>query len=148
MRLTFAGAPEIPAPRDLVWRRLTDPEFVARSAPGVESVERIDDTHFKVMSGFGVGPFKLHLALDVELGNLIPPTSLTMRTRGHAPGSTIEVGADVRLEPVDGSRTRLTWTAETEVNGFAAGIGAPFLESVARKLTDHFWQAFAEAAGR
>ena len=55
MKLNFSGAPEITAPRAMVWSKLLDADFVAASAPGVESVERVDPTHFKVISGLGVG---------------------------------------------------------------------------------------------
>ena len=40
MTLQFSGAPEIRATREQVWRRLLDPEFIGRSAPGVETVDR------------------------------------------------------------------------------------------------------------
>src|SRR5207253_10145708 len=59
VRLDFSGAPEIAAPPAEVWKRLLDHEFVASVAPGVESVEPIDDRHFKVISGFGVGAVKV-----------------------------------------------------------------------------------------
>ena len=39
MKLEFAGAPEVTVSREEVWARLMDPNFVAASAPGVESVE-------------------------------------------------------------------------------------------------------------
>jgi len=55
MKLHFSGAPEITSSRSHVWKRLLDPNFVAKSAPGVESVEAIDPTHYKVISAFGVG---------------------------------------------------------------------------------------------
>jgi len=49
MKLHFEGAPEIAKSRAQVWRCLMDPNFVAQSAPGVESVETIDPSHFKVI---------------------------------------------------------------------------------------------------
>jgi carbon monoxide dehydrogenase subunit G len=55
MKLHFEGAPEIVTSRAHVWRCLMDPNFVAQSAPGVESVTTIDPTHFTVISAFGVG---------------------------------------------------------------------------------------------
>src|SRR5207253_1944649 len=47
VRLDFSGAPEIAAPPAEVWKRLLDHEFVASVAPGVESVEPIDDRLLK-----------------------------------------------------------------------------------------------------
>jgi carbon monoxide dehydrogenase subunit G len=148
MHLKFSGAPEISAPREKVWERLLDPQFVSKSAPGVESVETIDDRHFKVISGFGVGAIKLRFTLDVALSDVVPPSNLTMKARGKAPGSAVEVTATLHLETLDGTRTRLNWTADTEVSGTVASVGARLLEGTARKLTDQFWKDFAAAAGK
>ena len=145
MHLKFSGAPEVHAPRTKVWSLLTDPHFVAGNGPGVQSVEVIDPTHFKVISGFGVGSIKLVFVLDVELADLIPLVGFTMRTRGKVPGSAIDVRAKVTLEDIDAG-TRLNWEADTEVSGTVASIGARLLESTARKLTEQFWNDFAEAA--
>ena len=35
------------APRDRVWAFVIDPNQVGQCGPGVESIEVIDDTHFK-----------------------------------------------------------------------------------------------------
>src|SRR5688572_31508127 len=66
MKLDFSGAPIIDAPRKAVWQRLMDPNFIAASAPGVETVEAVDPTHFNVISGLGIGPMRLQFRLDAE----------------------------------------------------------------------------------
>jgi carbon monoxide dehydrogenase subunit G len=143
MKLHFSGAPEISTTRAHVWRRLLDPSFVAQSAPGVESVEAIDATHFKVVSAFGVGAIKLRFALNVELSDVVEPERATMRARGKAPGSVVDVVANVRLEDATAGRVRLQWTAESDVSGTVASVGARLLEGTARKLTEQFWTDFA-----
>ena len=87
MRLEFAGAPEVTVSREEVWARLMDPNFVAASVPGVESVEPVDPTHFKVLSGIGVGPIRVSFQLDVELSDVVPPERLRMTALGRASGS-------------------------------------------------------------
>ena len=88
MQLEFSGAPEIEAPRSAVWARLMDPNFVAASAPGVESVEAIDATRFKVISGLGMGSLKVSFQLDLELSDIVEPERLTMTAKGTGPGRT------------------------------------------------------------
>jgi carbon monoxide dehydrogenase subunit G len=144
MRLEFSGAPEIAAPPERVWQRLLDPEFVASVAPGVEKVETIDDRHFKVVSGFGVGSVKVKFHLDVELSDVNPPKSLTMSARGTAPGSAMEVTTALLIEPVSPNRSRLKWDAKSEVRGTVASVGGRLLKGTAKKLTETFWEKFAE----
>lgn len=146
MKLEFSGAPEIPAPRARVWARLTDPDFIAASAPGVESVERVDPTHFRVISGIGVGMMRVKFELEVELSDIVEPERLRMTARGRAPGSAVDTVSSVRLEPLGDSRTRLGWTATTTVSGAVAALGGRLIEGIARRLTEEFWADFARRA--
>ncbi|HSB55156.1 MAG TPA: SRPBCC domain-containing protein, partial [Gemmatimonadales bacterium] len=98
MRLSFSGMPEVPAPLADVWPRIINPHFVARHGPGVESVAVLDLRHFKVITGFGVGSIRLRFGIDVELLEVNPPNYFTMKCRGKAPGSAVEVTAELALE--------------------------------------------------
>jgi len=144
MKLEFSGSPEIAAPRDLVWQRLMDPHFVAQSAPGVESVEVIDPNHFKVISGFGVGSIKLRFTMDAELFDIVPNQSAKMRVRGKAPGSAVDVLSRLELQDGGPGKVRLNWSATSEMSGTVASVGARLLEGTARKLTEQFWNDFAQ----
>lgn len=142
MKFEFSGAPVIPATRQVVWARLTDPDFVAASAPGVESVEARDSTHYSVVSGVGLGPMKIRFTVDVELFGIVEREALSMRSRGNGAGSVVEVVSAVRLVDADGG-TRLDWRAVSEVSGAVAGLGGRMVEGVARMLTEQFWTDFA-----
>jgi carbon monoxide dehydrogenase subunit G len=143
MKLEFSGAPEITASRQQVWTKLMDPDFVAASAPGVESVEAVDPTHFKVISGLGVGSIKVRFKLDVELFDVLPGQQLKMRARGKAPGSAVDVVSHLRLEDAGPEKTRLNWSATSEASGTVASVGARLLDGTARRLTEGFWTDFA-----
>jgi uncharacterized protein len=146
MKLEFAGSPVITATPQEVWTRLTDPDFVAASGPGVESVEALDPTHFKVISGLGVGSVKVRFRLDVELFDIIEGQRLKMRARGKAPGSAVDVLSRLELQDAGPGRTRLQWSATSELSGTVASVGARLLEGTARRLTEEFWTDFARRA--
>lgn len=143
MRLSFSGAPEVPAALRDVWPRIVDPHFVAKHGPGVESVEVLDPYRFKVITGFGVGSIKLRFGIDVELVQVLPQNKLTMKARGKAPGSAVEITAALALEVIEETRTRLAWQADTNISGTVASVGARLMEGTARKLTEQFWNKFA-----
>ena len=143
MKLAFAGTPEIRAARDEVWRRVLDPEFVARSAPGVESVEVLADNRFRMTLGFGIALLKFHFAMDVGFHDIVHRESARMVARGSAPGTTVDMESRIRLEELAPERQRLHWDAVTIVDGALAGVGSRLVEGVARKLTERFWQDFA-----
>jgi len=144
MKLEFSGSPAIAAPRARVWERLMDPHFVAQSAPGVESVEAVDPTHFKVISGFGVGSIRVRFTMDIELFDIDAGKSAKMRVRGKAPGSAIDVVSKLQVDDAGSGGTQLNWSATSEVSGTVANVGARLMEGTARKLTEQFWTDFAQ----
>jgi uncharacterized protein len=148
MKLEFSGSPAIAAPRERVWERLMDPHFVAQSAPGVESVQVIDATHFKVVSGFGVGSIKVRFAMDVELYDIVDGRSAKMRVRGKAPGSAIDVVSNLQVDDAGSAGTQLKWSATSEISGTVASVGARLMEGTARKLTEQFWTDFAQRVSK
>jgi carbon monoxide dehydrogenase subunit G len=146
MKFQFSGDPVITAPRQVVWDRLTDPDFIAASAPGVESVQALDPTHFTVMSGLGLGPMKVKFTLDVELFDVVERESLRMRSLARGPGSVVDVLSVVRLEDAQAG-TRLNWSATSDVSGTLANLGPRMIEGAARMMSDQFWSDFARRVG-
>ncbi|HET7422274.1 MAG TPA: carbon monoxide dehydrogenase subunit G [Gemmatimonadales bacterium] len=146
MKFQFSGDPVITAPRQFVWDRLTDPDFIAASAPGVESVQALDPTHFTVMSGLGLGPMKVKFTLDVELFDVVERESLRMRSLARGPGSVVDVLSVVRLEDAQAG-TRLNWSATSDVSGTLANLGPRMIEGAARMMSDQFWSDFARRVG-
>jgi uncharacterized protein len=147
VKLQFSGSPEVRAPKHIVWQRLVDPRFVAGSAPGIESVEVIDSTRFRVISGFGPRAMKARITLDGELFDLVAGTSAKMRLRGKGPGSHVEVLSTIAVRDAGAGQVRLDWTATSELSGTVANLGAKLLEGVARKMTEQFWDDFARRVG-
>ena len=150
MELDFSGAPLITAPRSMVFQRLLDPDAVAAAAPGVESIEPVGDHHFRVSSAFGVGAIRLQFSLDIELSDIVEPERATMRAYGEAPGSMVDVHTSIRLEekgppPV---QTQLHWEARATINGMLAKLPGRMVEGAVRKLTDEFWDTFAQQASK
>lgn len=144
MRLEFTGVEAVHESAERVWQLLMDHRVVASCAPGVESVEAIDETHFNVTAALGVGNVKLRFALNVTLSELVPPKSGRMTMRGQAPGSRLNAETSFQLESPGPASTRLTWTVASDVHGTVASVGARLLRGTAKKLTGAFWKKFAK----
>jgi uncharacterized protein len=81
--------------------------------------------------------------MDVELFDVVPNKSASMRVRGKAPGSAIDVVSRLEIQDSAPDRVRLTWSATSEISGTVASVGARLMEGTARKLTEQFWTDFA-----
>ena len=64
--MKFEGSVEIRAPRDRVWAFLMDPNQVGSCGPGVESIEVVDETHFKAKAKVGIGFISARFVVDLE----------------------------------------------------------------------------------
>ena len=69
--MKFSGTTEIQAPRDRVWAFVIDPQQVGWCGPGVESIEAIDDTHFRARAKVGIGVISSRFNVNLELAELV-----------------------------------------------------------------------------
>ncbi len=144
MRIELSGTQQVAAPVEVTWRNLIDHDFIAAVAPGIESVEMIDDEHFRAIAALGVGSMSLRFALQLRLHDLEPPARVRMSVKGSAPGSAMRAEANASIAPTGPVTTQLDWTVASDVHGTVAGVGARLLQSTARKMTETFWRKFAE----
>jgi carbon monoxide dehydrogenase subunit G len=148
VHVQFAGRQTIAAPITIVWERLLDADFVASCAPGVEKVEPIDESHYKVIAMLGVSTIQLKFVINLELADLVPPTSARMLVRGNAPGSALSAESAVKLAADGPKSTSLDWSVGADIRGTVASTGARLLQGTAKKLTEKFWTTFAKRAGK
>lgn len=139
------GERRIPAPRQLVWERLNDPETLKNCIPGCESVEKLSDTEFTAKVVARVGPVRANFAGKVTLSDLDPPAGYTISGEGTGGVAGFAKGsAKVALEE-DGEETVLRYGVSAQVGGKLAQIGSRLIDGTARKMADEFFTRFAGA---
>ena len=132
--MQFSGSTEINAPRDRVWAFVIDPEQVGWCGPGVESIEVIDDSHFRARAKVGVGVVSARFAVNLELAEAVAPDRAVIRASGQAPGSAVEATGEMSLSgPAEGPTT-MDWSANVTILGTFAAVGARLVEGQANKM--------------
>jgi len=130
----FDGTVEINAPRARVFEFLMDPNQVGSCGPGVESIEVIDADHFKAKAKVGVGFISARFVVDIEIAERIDPDKAVLKVRGQAPGSAVDGNAEMNLSgPAEGPTT-MDWTADVNIAGTLASVGARLIEGTATKM--------------
>jgi uncharacterized protein len=130
----FEGTVEIAAPRDRVWTFVMDPNQVGQCGPGVESIEVIDDTHFKATAKVGIGFISSRFVVNMEFAEVTPPDAATIKAHGQAPGSAVDATALMRLSDGDADGTKMDWSADVNISGTLASVGARLIEGTANKM--------------
>jgi carbon monoxide dehydrogenase subunit G len=131
----FEGTVEIAAAREVVWAFVTDPAQIGQCGPGVESVEQVDETHYKAIAKVGVGFISARFDGQLEIREADPPNRAVMKAHGQAPGSAADATATMALRDgeTEGS-TILDWAADVTISGTLASVGARLIEGQASKL--------------
>ena len=132
--MNFSGTVDINASRERVWAFLMDPNQVGSCGPGVESIEAIDPTHFRARAKVGVGFITAKFNVDLEMAELTPPDAAVIKAHGQAPGSAVDAVATMRLSDGPSGGTTMDWSADVNLAGTLASVGARLVEGTANKM--------------
>ncbi len=132
--MQFKGTVDIAAPRDRVWAFLMDPNQVGGCGPGVESIEVVDDDHFKARAKVGIGFISAKFNVDMTVAERNEPDLAILKAHGQAPGSAVDATAQMALSgPAEGPTT-MDWSADVLIAGTLASVGARLIEGTANKM--------------
>ncbi len=133
--MQFSGSVEIAAPRATVWDFVSDPQKMGSCGPGVETVEEIDENKFLARAKVKVGPIAAKFTVDAEFLERIAPDRAKVSARGKAPGSAGDGTAAMALRDGDQPDTTvMDWSADVQISGMMASLGARMIEGTANKL--------------
>lgn len=141
--MDFSGRYDIPAPPQIVWQAINDPEVLKLCIPGCESIAKTDDTHFEAAAKLKIGPVSATFKGKVSLEDLEPPHRCTLRGEGQGGVAGFAKGeAEVVLTPSEAG-TVLTYTAAANIGGKLAQIGQRLIAGAVKQIADDFFAKFA-----
>ncbi|MGO1165560.1 MAG: SRPBCC family protein [Janibacter sp.] len=137
--MKISGSAQLAAPPEKVWDALLSPEVLIKTIPGCERLEATDENCYSMAVTAGVASIKGTYKGKVELQDLTPHSSLTMRVDAAGSAGTIGVTVHVRFEPGEGETTELSYDADAVVGGMIGGVGQRMLTSVSKRLAAEFF---------
>lgn len=151
--MKVSGSARLDAPPQEVWDALMAPEVLVRTIPGCERLESTGENAYAMTVNAGVASVKGTYTGTVELFDLHPCSSLTMRAEGSGAPGTIGVDVGVSFEAADGDKTQITYDADAVVGGMIGGVGQRMLTSAGKRVAGEFFESVnnvvtgAEAVG-
>jgi carbon monoxide dehydrogenase subunit G len=142
--MDMTGERRIPAPRQIVWEALNDPEILRASIPGCESLEKLDDDQMKATAAVKVGPISARFTGKVQLTDIDAPNGY--RISGEGQGGVAgfaKGGANVALAD-DGADTLLSYQVNAQVGGKLAQLGGRLIDATAKQMADAFFDRFSK----
>jgi uncharacterized protein len=145
--MKLEGTTTIPAPRDLVWQHLMNPESLARALPGCERLQSNPDGSFSAELKVGIGAVRGSYHGRVEMLDPQPPESYRLRVEGKGAGGFVKGEGKLELSD-DAAGTRLRYSGEAQVGGVIASVGQRLIEAAARQIVAKFFEAFTAEVKR
>ena len=145
--MDMTGEFHIPAPREIVWAALNDPNILKQCIPGCNEIEKHSETELSAKVTAKVGPVKAKFGGKVTLSDVNPPNGYTITGEGAGGAAGFAKGGAKVLLEEDGEGTLLKYTAKATVGGKLAQIGSRLIDSTSKKLANEFFKKFAEIVG-
>jgi len=140
--MEMTGEQLIPAAQVEVWRGLNDPEVLKACITGCESIEKLADTEYAIVTTAAIGPVKAKFKGKLKLTDLAPPNSYSLSFDGQGGAAGFGKGSVKVSLAAEGEGTRLSYVVKAQVGGKLAQIGSRLIDGVAKKLADDFFAAF------
>jgi carbon monoxide dehydrogenase subunit G len=132
----------IPAPRDTVFRSLTDPAILTRCIDGCEKLVRTDENTYDAHLKIGMAGMKGSYVGKVQLREVVPPESYTLIIEGKGGPGFLKGTSRIHLAD-KGGQTELSCDSEAQVGGLIAAIGSRLIEAAGKRMMDDFFRRFA-----
>jgi carbon monoxide dehydrogenase subunit G len=136
------GQFSVSAKPETVWERLNDPAVLAKSLPGVDTLEAEGPDKYRATIKYKMGPVSGSFNGTVELSEKDPPHSMRLKT--SARGGPGFVNGDGKVELVaKGEGTEIRYSGEVQLGGMLAAVGSRMIEGAAKKSIEDFFQSIA-----
>lgn len=128
---------EVESPNEKVWNFITDPHKMSSCLPAVQSVEVLDDRHYKAVVKQKVGFISATFEIRTEVLEKEKPHRLVLANQGKtilgASGS-LRSQETIILTPVSDDRTRIAVESDLKLGGQLAILGAKLIESKSKEI--------------
>ncbi len=141
--MKIEGSYTIPAPREVVWQNLMNPEVLARSLPGCGKIEPNPDGSFKAELKMGVAAVKGTYRGRIEILDAAPPERYRMKVEGQGTGGFLK-GEGVFSLMESGPGTVVSYSGDAQVGGMIASVGQRLILSAAKQVVKQFFESLAK----
>lgn len=143
--MKISGTATLNAGVDKVWQAILDPNVLARTIPGCESLQETGEHQYAMVVTAGVASIKGTYQGKVKLSDLVERESLLLHAEGASPAGTIAVDVKVSFTDRGDGTTQIDYDADAIVGGMIGGVGQRMLTSVSKRMSNEFFSNIDKA---
>ena len=137
--MNIAGEITVAAPREAVFKALSDAPFFASCIEGVQDLKQIDATHYDATFETRIAYMRFKFKIGVEMTKAISPTEIEARVEGTPLGMVgrLTATAATRLANL-GGQTIIRYAIDATLTGKLGSMGQPVLKAKAKEMEKQF----------
>ena len=144
--MNVEGEISVAAPRELVFRRLSDAHFFASCIDGVQDLTEIDPTHYSALFATKIAYMRFNFKVNVEMSRVSPPETIEAKVEGTPMGVVGRLTATATTRQTErGGQTHIHYYIDAAQTGKLGSIGPPGLKSNAKEMEKQFAQLLLKA---
>ena len=144
--MNIAGEITVAAPREAVFKALSDAPFFASCIEGVQDLKQIDATHYDAVLETRIAYMRFKFKVTVETTKLTPPEEIEAKVEGTPLGVVGRLTATATTRLADlGGQTIIRYAIDATLTGKLGSMGQPVLKAKAKEMEKQFSARLAAA---
>jgi uncharacterized protein len=144
--LNIAGEITVAAPREAVFKALSDAPFFASCIEGVQELKQIDATRYDAVLETRIAYMRFKFKVVVEMTKLTPPEAIEAKVEGIPLGVVGRLTATAMTQlTAAGAGTVISYAVEATLTGKLGSMGQPVLKAKAKEMEKQFSERLAAA---
>jgi carbon monoxide dehydrogenase subunit G len=136
--LKIAGSYTLPFPPDRAYAIMQDPEVLARSIPGCESLESIGPDEYRMKMKMALAGLSGAFEGKVRITDQMAPSSFRMIVEGSGKIGFMKGDGVLKLA-AKGAGTEVAYEGDVQVGGTMAAVGQRLIDGSAKMLIKRFF---------
>jgi hypothetical protein len=141
MALELKGEQSLKVSQAELWRLLNDPDVLAKTIPGCNTVRSLGDDRYEMGLKLQVANVSGEYMGSVAITEKQEPAHYVLAVEGQGSIGFMKGSAAFDLVPKGDNETLLQYAGGAEVGGVVAGVGQRVLSGVAKYMVGRFFKA-------
>jgi carbon monoxide dehydrogenase subunit G len=143
--LKIRGSYTLVVPRERAYALLQNPDILARSIPGCESIVPIGENTYQMKMKLSIASLAGLFDGKVRIADQNPPESFRLIVEGNGKIGFMKGEGLLRFAP-NGESTAIAYEGDVQVGGTIASVGQRLVDTTSRMLIKRFFEKLSEAA--
>ena len=143
--MKIGGSHTLPLPQQKAYALLQDPDVLARSIPGCDSLVKTGEDEYQMKMKLAIASISGAFDGKVRITDQTPPTSFRMTVEGTGKIGFMKGEGLLKLTP-NGDATAVGYEGDVQVGGTIAAVGQRLLDTTSKMIIKRFFDKLAAEA--